>query len=141
MKSSTNIFPRTRGSSLNIMLWVLQVTGAIIFIKAGGAKLAGGPAMVQLFDHVGVGQWFRYLTGSLEIVGAVCLLIPRCCSAGAMLLAAIMAGAVFAQIFIISGNPALPIVLFLLMCLIAWMRRNPTASRFTLTSRTIRANP
>lgn len=34
-----------------------------------GSKLAGAPAMVGLFDTIGIGQWFRYLTGSLEVSG------------------------------------------------------------------------
>lgn len=33
--------------------------------------------MVELFNEIGLGQWFRYLTGGLEVVGAVALLIPR----------------------------------------------------------------
>jgi uncharacterized membrane protein len=44
--------------------------------------------MVGLFDAIGIGQWFRYLTGGLEVLGAVALLVPgsraraRCCSRG-----------------------------------------------------------
>lgn len=143
MKDSVNQSARTRGSFLNISLWVLQVASAFVFIKAGGAKLAGVQAMVQLFDHVGFGQWFRYLTGGLEIAGAVALLIPGFYRPGAILLAVIMAGAVLTHLLIIGGNPALPIVLFLLLCLIAWARqdRNRPYRVLTLTNRTFRANP
>jgi len=37
-----------------------------MFLMAGGSKLAGVPAMVSLFDQVGVGQWFRYVTGIMS---------------------------------------------------------------------------
>ncbi len=35
---------------------------AAAFLAAGGAKLAGVPAMVEMFEKVGVGQWFRIVT-------------------------------------------------------------------------------
>ena len=41
----------------------------------GFFKLSGDPRMVGLFDAIGVGQWFRYVTGSLEVLGAILLLI------------------------------------------------------------------
>jgi putative oxidoreductase len=37
--------------------------------------LAGVPAMVELFDRVGLGQWFRYFTGLLEVAAGIGLLI------------------------------------------------------------------
>jgi putative oxidoreductase len=43
---------------------------------AGGAKLAAAPTMIAVFAKVGLGQWFRYLTGTLEVIGAVGLLVP-----------------------------------------------------------------
>ena len=43
-----------------IVLWVAQLALAVMFLMAGGSKLAGVPAMVSLFDALGLGQWFRY---------------------------------------------------------------------------------
>ena len=31
--------------------------------------------MVEMFDKIGLGQWFRYLTGGLEVTGAILLLV------------------------------------------------------------------
>jgi putative oxidoreductase len=31
----------------------------------------GDPAMVEMFATIGIGQWFRYVVGALEIAGAV----------------------------------------------------------------------
>lgn len=42
-----------------IALWATQVTLAVMFVMAGGTTLAGVPAMVSLFEAVGVGQWLR----------------------------------------------------------------------------------
>ena len=39
---------------------VLGFMAAAAFLSAGAAKLAGAEMMVQTFDGVGLGQWFRY---------------------------------------------------------------------------------
>lgn len=44
----------------NIALWSLQVLIAAAFLMAGFAKLSGQPMMVEMFEKIGVGQWFRY---------------------------------------------------------------------------------
>ncbi len=44
---------------------------------AGFSKLSGNEQMVGLFEAIGLGQWFRYLTGTMEVAGAILLLIPR----------------------------------------------------------------
>jgi hypothetical protein len=45
---------RQRGGAALIALWVTQVALALIFVMAGGSKLAGVPAMVSLFGQIGV---------------------------------------------------------------------------------------
>jgi len=57
-----------RGRSGVIALWVAQTALAGMFLLAGGSKLVGAPAMVTLFNAIGVGQWFRYVTGLIEVV-------------------------------------------------------------------------
>jgi putative oxidoreductase len=56
--------------------WVLQILAAAMFLFAGGSKLAGQQAMVDTFGQIGLGQWFRYLTGIIEVGSAVLLLVP-----------------------------------------------------------------
>ena len=61
-------------SSSGARLWTmrsLRILLALAFLAAGAAKVAGVPAMIQVFDALGLGQWFRYVTGVVEIVGAV----------------------------------------------------------------------
>ena len=72
---TTNTLPANSGKVRLITLWILSGLVALAFLGAGGAKLAGAAAMVELFDKVGRGQWFRYLTGLLEVAGAIGLLI------------------------------------------------------------------
>jgi len=77
-------------------------------IRCGCIRKARGSAdMVALFDAVGIGQWFRYVTGSLEgwRGSAHC---PRQDAFGAVLLACVMAGAVVAHFTVLQTRPLRP---------------------------------
>jgi putative oxidoreductase len=112
---------------LTITLRVLEVIAALAFLAAGSAKLSGAQQMVDAFAKIGVGQWFRYLTGIFEVTGAVLLLIPSLAGVGALLLAGVMAGAIVAHLTILGGSPVVPAVLLLIVGGVAWFRRERTA--------------
>jgi uncharacterized membrane protein YphA (DoxX/SURF4 family)/quercetin dioxygenase-like cupin family protein len=106
----------------NIGLWVLQIVTAAGFLMAGFATLSGYPMMVETFEKVGVGQWFRYLTGAIEVASAVLLLIPRLTPVGAALLVCTMTGAVLAHLLVVGGSPAAALVLGCFAAIILWGR-------------------
>jgi putative oxidoreductase len=112
-----------RSRARAFVLWALQIGAAAIFLAAGLSKLAGATAMVQMFDAVGVGQWFRYLTGSIEVTAALMLLVPGLAFFGALALAAVMLGAIGTHLFVIGGNPSMPVVLLAATVYVAWTRR------------------
>ena len=114
------------GKIMNGGLWILQIAAAGMFLMAGFAKLSGDRQMVGMFDAIGVGQWFRYLTGSVEVLGALLLLIPRLSGLGALLLVGTMLGAVATHLFIIGGSHLMAIVLLVLVGIIAYGRRKRT---------------
>jgi uncharacterized membrane protein YphA (DoxX/SURF4 family) len=95
-----------------------------MFAFAGTLKLTGAPLMVQEFGVIGIGQWFRYLTGTIEVVSAVLLLIPSLAGYGATALAITMVGAVGAHLFVLGGSPVPAIVLLASTSAIAWLRRD-----------------
>jgi putative oxidoreductase len=117
----------TPGKALTIALWTLQVLVALAFVAAGSGKLLGSPDMIALFDAIGVGQWFRYVTGSLEVLGALLLIVPGRTAFGAVLLACVMAGAVVAHLTVLQTASTVPLLLFALTTLIAWGRRSQLA--------------
>ena len=82
--------------------------------------------MVGLFDAIGLGQWFCYLTGTLEVAGAFLLLIPRTSGLGTLMLAGVMTGAVMTHVFIVGGSPLAAIILLVVTGVIAWGRRERT---------------
>ena len=71
--------------------------------------------MVATFDAIGLGQWFRYLTGIIEIAGAILLWLPGRQIVGAGLLGATMVGAVLTHVFIL-GPSAVPALVLGLLC-------------------------
>ncbi len=114
---------RTTGKALNTTLWVLQILTALAFLASGGAKLAGAQQMVDIFQKIGAGQWFRYVTGLLEVLSAVLLLTPRYAFYGAALLVCVMIGAVVTHLAVIGGSPAPAIMLLIFSGVIAYFRR------------------
>ena len=101
-----------------------QSSCGLAFLAAGGSKLAGAPAMVAMFAKIGFGQWFRILTGLLELAAAIGLFIPRYTLYAAATLAVVMASAIGFHLTILGGNPLPPIVLLLLTSLIAWLSKS-----------------
>ncbi len=113
----------TRRRALNVALWVLQALLAFQFVVAGFLKLSGSPTMVEMFATIGIGQWFRYLVGALEIAGAVGVLVPRLSGLAALGLVCLMVGAALTNAVVLGTSPLLPLALLLVGALVAWGRR------------------
>jgi len=110
----------------NGSLWVFQVLGAILFFIAGFAKLSGDEQLVQMFTAVGIGQWFRYVTGLIEVASAILLLIPALSGIIALLAVSMMIGVILTQLLISGGSPALPIGLLIIASIVASGRKETT---------------
>jgi putative oxidoreductase len=112
----------TRRRALSIALWALQALLAVMFVMAGLSKVFGDEAMVEMFATIGIGRWFRYLVGTLEIAGAVGVLIPRLSGLAALGLACLMVGAVVTNVFVLGASPLIPIALLVVGGMVAWVR-------------------
>jgi uncharacterized membrane protein YphA (DoxX/SURF4 family) len=119
---SLNASPSKLRLLQNIVRWALCVLIAFVFLMAGLGKLIGRPGMVMEFERIGLGQWFRFFTGLLEVTGAIGVLIPRFSRKAALVLATVMAGAIFAHLTVLSSPPTLPAVLLVLTLILAWIR-------------------
>ena len=133
MQNTVTIQGTSRGRIIGA--WVVQGLLAAAFLAAGGAKLAGVPMMVQIFDQIGFGQWFRIVTGIVEVVGAIALLIPGFAALGAAWLGATMFFAVLTHLFILPGSPVPALVLLALNVLVVWLRRDQLASAMAMFRR------
>jgi putative oxidoreductase len=126
--------PSTRATPRRIptvALWALQILLAIMFAMAGLAKVFGDPAMVEMFTTIGLGQWFRYVVGALEIAGAVGVLVPRLSGLATLGLVCLMAGATLTNLCVLGVSPLLPLVLLAVSALVAWGRWPRTRTLFT----------
>jgi putative oxidoreductase len=111
---------------LNLTLWVLQCLLALVFLYSGASKFSPhGIFWIELFAKIGIGQWFRYFTGSPEVICAVLLLITRTSAIAAALLACTMAGAILTHIFTLRDGYAavFPAFFLLILMAVAWRRR------------------
>jgi putative oxidoreductase len=113
---------------LGIASWVVQILAGGMLLMAGIGKLRGTPEMVGAFQAIGIGQWFRILTGTLEVIGAVLIVIPRFIGLGAALLAAVMVGAVATHLFVVGGSPLMALVLLAATGFVLWVRRGQLLS-------------
>lgn len=106
--------------------WVLRGGVALAFVLFGLDKFPSGPGAqwVKFFDQVGIGQWFRYFTGIVEIAGAGLVLVPRSARLGLALLAITMLAASFIHVFVIH-QPANSVItggLFAVLLAFWWSR-------------------
>jgi putative oxidoreductase len=126
--SLTQTSPVSQGRTARIALWVIQIALAGMFLLAGSSKLLGAAPMVALFDAIGIGQWFRYVTGLIEVGSAIALLVPSVAVFGALLLVATMVGAIATHLFIVGGSPVMPAILLLGSAAVVWGRRHQLLS-------------
>ncbi len=114
---------------MNYLLLGFRAVLTLAFVAAGGAKLIGVDMMVGTFEAIGLGQWFRYLTGIIEVGGAILLWMPNKQVYGAASLGGTMVGAVLAH-WIVLGPSAVPAIVLGLMCaavLYLYREQIPTA--------------
>ena len=103
--------------------WALQILLALAFLAAGLFKLIGAASMVQIFDQIGIGQWFRIVTALVEVVGAVGLLVPGFAGVAGLWLGFEMICAIVTHVTVLHTNPAPAIFLLVLSAVVAYLRR------------------
>ena len=105
-----------------LLLELTEVVLAAVFFIVGGAKLVGRSDMVALFQEIGVGQWLRYLTGTLEVVGAALLVVPLLSAASALVLGGVMIVATLIELFVLHRPPVAALACLTGHTFVAWAR-------------------
>jgi putative oxidoreductase len=108
---------------MNVLTIVLQSLLGLAFLMAGMGKITGSQMHVDGFKHWRLPQWFRIVTGFVELVGAVALIIgfwePSWITAGALLLGITGIGGVLTHIRVKdSFKQIFPILLLGILSLI-----------------------
>ena len=107
----------------NYVTWTLTILAALAYLGAGYAKVSGQEMMVQGFTTYGLPDWFRIAIGTLELVGAVLLLIPAFTGMASFGLSLIMLGALACHVMFPPMAAGIgPLVLFIILTYV-WMTR------------------
>ncbi len=105
-------------------LLALKILAGLAFLAAGTAKLAGAGMMVDTFQALGLGQWFRYVTGVIEIAGAILLFVPGRQAYGGAILTVTMVGASLAHMVVLGADTMLPAILLgAITAVVTWAHR------------------
>ena len=110
---------------LSAIDWSLRAGVALAFAVFAAEKLFGSN-WIALFDAIGLGQWFRYVTGALQLGGALLLLAPRTARIGGALIGSTMVGAMFCHVAVLDtgvGGAIIPAALLPLVVAAAWKGR------------------
>jgi putative oxidoreductase len=120
--TETKPLTETRDGCIRVLrTWLPRVALAMVFLLFGALKFTPHSMYVRIFDAIGLGQWFRYFTGVMEIGSAVLLLIPRAVVVGVVLLGCTMVGAVSFWLLNHNAFAALvPGVLLLALAGLGW---------------------
>jgi len=112
-----------RARRIDAAVWMLRVALASIFVVVGFVKIPGSihPMWVRLFERIGFGQWFRYFTALVEIVGGMLMIVPSATLVSGLLLASAMVGALLVHIFVIGVGVQSVVVFALLSGIFAVM--------------------
>ena len=118
--------PVTPGKWRTISIWVLRVVLGLVFLAVGTTKLMGTGNTVEYFAAIGWGQWFRYVTGAIDVAGVALLFVPRWTCYGAALLACSVGTAAAISLTVLRGDPMWggPLTVFVplvLTLLAAWL--------------------
>ena len=87
-----------------IAIYGLQASMGLLAVAAGTAKLCGVDIMVDAFNLLGLGAPVRMTVGAVEIIGGLCLLLPRAGAVGALMLAAVVVGSAGLTIGQVAGK-------------------------------------
>jgi uncharacterized membrane protein YphA (DoxX/SURF4 family) len=117
-----------RPSWRSILLSVVTILLALIYLRTGLPKLAGSNAWIRMFERWGYPDWLLLAVGTVEVAGAVLLLMPRTALYGAAALGAVMLGALYTHATEGAwAQCAVPLVLLCLLAAVAGVRRRKAA--------------
>lgn len=112
---------RRRQVMIDVLLWIFALFLAWVFIRQGVAKFSDTSGWSRAFRVWHFPVWFRVLVGAAETAAAVLLLTRRTAFAGAVIIIAVMLGAMGTHLY--WGRPGqvtsevLPLLLATLVAL------------------------
>jgi putative oxidoreductase len=115
-----------RVPAFDISGWVLRLAACAVFIGVGATKFQSQSMWVPMFAAIGLGDWFRYLTGTLQVIGGLLFLTPRTAPLGAAIAGCTMAGAVATHLFVLPtgvGGAIIPFAMLIFTLAVGFSAR------------------
>jgi putative oxidoreductase len=111
---------------MHVTAIILQIVLGLLFLMAGFSKISGAKQQVESFENLKLPQWFRTLTGLLQLVGVVALIagiwVTNAAILGGAWIAIIMFGAIVSHARVKDPLAKMggPIVLLILALLVVF---------------------
>lgn len=86
----------------SVVSWGLRLVVAVIFSQTLFFKFTASEESVYIFSTLGVEPYGRIVTGILELITVILILIPRTVLLGALLGCGIMVGAILSHLFVLG---------------------------------------
>jgi uncharacterized membrane protein YphA (DoxX/SURF4 family) len=107
---------------MQLFITVLQLLLGIAFLMVGGIKLTGDQKMKEGFARSGYPYWFLIVTGLVEVIGAVAMLVglfyPVLTLFAVIWLGATMVGALYTHFIRAKDNRWQPAAIMLALLLV-----------------------
>lgn len=98
---------------VNLILWVITLFLTCTFVLSAYHIFSGDQTLVELFNRYG-GSNLRYTIATLELVGAILILLPAMVILGSSLLTIALVGILTANMSSLGGVPGEPVLLLVL---------------------------
>ena len=100
--TNSNIYQKNMSFLYFLKNWLTSIITAFILLQTLYFKFSGHKESVELFTKLHVEPWGRILTGIIEVIIIILLLIPQTRWIGAILSICVMAVAILSHIFILG---------------------------------------
>jgi putative oxidoreductase len=112
-----------------VVNWVLTILLAVSMLGASYIKLTGTEFEKTAFVAWGYPVWFMYLTGIMELIGLILLVIPKTRFYGAVLILVVMIGAILTHLTHNEAGMVVPaFVLAIIAGVLVWLNRPLTVT-------------
>ncbi len=116
---------------MKILKWAFPLVAAIILLQTLWFKFTGDPSSKYIFSQLHAEPWGRILSGIIELIASILLIIPSTRWIGAIITLLVLGGAIMAHLFILGISVqndhgelfALALIAFMCAAITLWMNR------------------
>ena len=114
---------RTLVAARRVLRTVPRLALGVLFLYVGYTKFDGDPKgpWFQIFEQIGLGQWFRIFTGVVQTLGGALLFFRRTLTVGAVLVGSTMVGAAVVDVVVVGSPIAIVPLLLLILTATVWV--------------------